>query len=80
MYSWARVGPGWKLGRTPRFSRDAAHSIYTGEIVELAKEHEALLVGAEHRFYGSSLNDDGLQLEELQYLSSQQAYVLFIKI
>ena len=42
-------------------------------MVELAKKHNALVVGAEHRFYGASINDDGLQLEEFQYLSSQQA-------
>ncbi|KAL4234124.1 Thymus-specific serine protease [Mactra antiquata] len=47
--------------------------IAEGEIVDLAKKQGALIVAAEHRFYGASLNDDGLQLGELQHLSSQQA-------
>jgi serine protease 16 len=41
--------------------------------VDLAKKYGALLFGVEHRFYGESINDDGLQLDSLQYLSSQQA-------
>ncbi|KAL5008420.1 hypothetical protein ScPMuIL_014001 [Solemya velum] len=44
-----------------------------GEHVELAEKYGALVVAVEHRFYGSSINTDGLQLESLQYLSSQQA-------
>ncbi|XP_060582512.1 thymus-specific serine protease-like [Ruditapes philippinarum] len=51
----------------------SSRAVEAGEIVDLAKKHNALIVGAEHRFYGASLNDDGLQLEELQHLSSQQA-------
>ena len=46
-----------------------------GEMYALGKVHGALLVGVEHRFYGASLHDDGLQLDELQHLSSQQAYI-----
>lgn len=45
----------------------------SGEMAELGKKHGALLVGVEHRFYGASINEDGMQLEQLQYLSSQQA-------
>ncbi|KAH3770490.1 hypothetical protein DPMN_171777, partial [Dreissena polymorpha] len=50
-----------------------ARDVEAGEMYELGRQHKALLVGVEHRFYGASLNDDGLQLEELEYLSSQQA-------
>ncbi|KAG7319587.1 hypothetical protein KOW79_016730 [Hemibagrus wyckioides] len=39
----------------------------------MAEKHGALLVALEHRFYGSSINAGGLELSNLQYLSSQQA-------
>lgn len=45
----------------------------TGHHVEMAKQHGALLVALEHRFYGYSVNPDGLELENLASLSSQQA-------
>ena len=41
--------------------------------MDLAKQYGAMVVSAEHRFYGLSINEDGLELEQLQYLSSQQA-------
>jgi hypothetical protein len=44
-----------------------------GEHVDLAKKYKALIFAVEHRFYGESLNDDGLELKNLQYLSSQEA-------
>ncbi|XP_052819166.1 thymus-specific serine protease-like [Mya arenaria] len=50
-----------------------SRDVEIGEMYNLGKANKALLLGVEHRFYGASLNDDGLQLEELQYLSSQQA-------
>ncbi|ELU12877.1 hypothetical protein CAPTEDRAFT_173918 [Capitella teleta] len=48
-------------------------TVQAGEHVDLAKKYKALIFAVEHRFYGESLNDDGLKLESLQYLSSQQA-------
>lgn len=39
----------------------------------MAKQHGALLVALEHRFYGYSVNSDGLESENLAGLSSQQA-------
>ncbi|KAG8448823.1 hypothetical protein GDO86_015771 [Hymenochirus boettgeri] len=48
-------------------------SVLSGEHVELAQTHRALLVSLEHRFYGSSINPDGMTLESLKFLSSQQA-------
>ncbi|NP_001089218.1 uncharacterized protein LOC734265 precursor [Xenopus laevis] len=48
-------------------------SVLSGEHVELAQTHRALLVSLEHRFYGSSINIDGLTLENIKFLSSQQA-------
>ncbi|XP_056140094.1 thymus-specific serine protease [Lampris incognitus] len=48
-------------------------SILAGHHVHIAKEHKALLVALEHRFYGDSINPDGLKTESLADLSSQQA-------
>lgn len=42
----------------------------------MAEEHGALLLALEHRFYGDSINPDGLETENLADLSSQQALVL----
>ncbi|XP_015253903.1 PREDICTED: thymus-specific serine protease-like [Cyprinodon variegatus] len=47
--------------------------LLTGHHVDMAKEHGALLLAVEHRFYGDSINPDGLETENLAYLSSQQA-------
>uniref|UniRef100_A0A3Q2CTQ0 Thymus-specific serine protease-like n=1 Tax=Cyprinodon variegatus TaxID=28743 RepID=A0A3Q2CTQ0_CYPVA len=49
---------------------------FAGHHVDMAKEHGALLLAVEHRFYGDSINPDGLETENLAYLSSQQALVL----
>ena len=45
----------------------------TAEPYDLAVKFGALFFVVEHRFYGKSLNPDGLELHNLQYLSSQQA-------
>lgn len=42
-------------------------------VYELAKEHRALLVNVEHRFYGESYPTSTMSTHNLQYLSSQQA-------
>ena len=42
-------------------------------IYELAKEHKALLVDIEHRFYGESYPTEDMSTESLKYLSSTQA-------
>ncbi|RHY98278.1 hypothetical protein DYB37_008106 [Aphanomyces astaci] len=42
-------------------------------IHELAQHHRALLVGVEHRFYGTSYPTPNMSTDNLQYLSSQQA-------
>ncbi|XP_037533989.1 thymus-specific serine protease [Nematolebias whitei] len=47
--------------------------VLTGHHVAMAKEHGALLLAVEHRFYGNSINLDGLKTENLVDLSSQQA-------
>ncbi len=49
------------------------HISITGHTVELAQTFGALLFGVEHRFYGESMNKDGLKLNQMQYLNSQQA-------
>ncbi|XP_013870451.1 thymus-specific serine protease [Austrofundulus limnaeus] len=47
--------------------------VLAGHHVAMAKEHGALLLAVEHRFYGNSINLDGLKTEKLVDLSSQQA-------
>ena len=44
-----------------------------GFIADLAKEHGALLVALEHRFYGESIPNDSSSTENLQYLTVDQA-------
>ncbi|XP_051534522.1 thymus-specific serine protease [Myxocyprinus asiaticus] len=48
-------------------------SVLFGHHVDMAERHGALLVALEHRFYGESINPDGLETEKLRDLSSQQA-------
>ncbi|KAJ8414530.1 hypothetical protein AAFF_G00037320 [Aldrovandia affinis] len=48
-------------------------NVLAGHHVDMAEEHGALLLALEHRFYGESINPDGLDTEQLSYLSSQQA-------
>ncbi|XP_042560035.1 thymus-specific serine protease isoform X2 [Clupea harengus] len=47
--------------------------VLAGHHVDMAEEHSALLVALEHRFYGDSINPEGLETENLSDLSSQQA-------
>ncbi|XP_041796642.1 thymus-specific serine protease [Chelmon rostratus] len=56
-------------GEGPIFDFD----VLAGHHVEMAEEHGALLLALEHRFYGDSINPDGLKTENLADLSSQQA-------
>ncbi|KAF7219575.1 putative serine protease F56F10.1 [Nothobranchius furzeri] len=49
--------------------------VLIGHHADMAKEHRALLLAVEHRFYGNSINQDGLKAENLAVLSSQQALV-----
>lgn len=49
------------------------YDVLAGEHVELSVKYGALVAAVEHRFYGESINPDGLKMENLQYLSSQQA-------
>ncbi|XP_072247877.1 thymus-specific serine protease [Leuresthes tenuis] len=56
-------------GEGPIFKFD----VLAGHHVDMAKEHGALLLAVEHRFYGDSINPDGLKTENLADLSSQQA-------
>eukprot|EP00605_Chrysophyceae_sp_TOSAG23-4_P001196 GSChrysophyteH1.ASY1.ANO1.1305.1 assembled CDS len=44
-----------------------------GFIADLAKEHGALLVALEHRFYGESIPNDSSATENLKYLTVEQA-------
>ncbi|XP_076592242.1 thymus-specific serine protease [Chaetodon auriga] len=56
-------------GEGPIFDFD----VLAGHHVEMAEEHGALLLALEHRFYGDSINPNGLKTENLADLSSQQA-------
>ncbi|XP_048378159.1 thymus-specific serine protease [Stegostoma tigrinum] len=50
-----------------------SYSVLAGEHVDLAQKYKALLVSLEHRYYGTSINPDGLTNQNIQFLSSQQA-------
>ncbi|XP_034024644.1 thymus-specific serine protease-like [Thalassophryne amazonica] len=50
--------------------------LLAGHHVNMAEEHGALLLALEHRFYGDSINADGLKLENMADLSSQQATIV----
>ncbi|XP_041662374.1 thymus-specific serine protease [Cheilinus undulatus] len=58
-------------GEGPIFEFD----VLAGHHVDMAEEHGALILTLEHRFYGDSINPDGLKTENLVCLSSQQALV-----
>nr|XP_032651508.1 thymus-specific serine protease [Chelonoidis abingdonii] len=49
-------------------------AVLAGHHMELAQKYGALAVALEHRFYGASINPDGLQDASLRFLSSQQAF------
>ena len=49
------------------------YSVVSGQHVELAVNHSALVVSLEHRFYGASIPTTNLSVENLAYLSSGQA-------
>ncbi|XP_064612363.1 thymus-specific serine protease-like [Liolophura sinensis] len=51
----------------------AVFDVLGGEHVDLARKYGALLFAVEHRYYGASINDDGLRLRNMKFLSSQQA-------
>ncbi|XP_078236223.1 thymus-specific serine protease isoform X1 [Pogona vitticeps] len=69
----------WQIPSSPVFlyiggeSGLSVFSVLAGHHVDLAEKYGALVVALEHRFYGASLNPDGLQDRNLQFLSSQQA-------
>jgi hypothetical protein len=46
-------------------------------IADYAQQYRALLLGLEHRFYGASKPLPSLSTENLQFLTSEQAYVIF---
>ncbi|KAK6470690.1 thymus-specific serine protease [Huso huso] len=49
------------------------YSVLSGHHVDMAQRYSALVVALEHRYYGASINPDGLSLENIRFLSSQQA-------
>lgn len=49
------------------------YDVLSGQHVELAANHSALILAVEHRFYGASAPTDDLSTENLKYLSSHQA-------
>uniref|UniRef100_A0AAY5KRD0 Serine protease 16 n=1 Tax=Esox lucius TaxID=8010 RepID=A0AAY5KRD0_ESOLU len=55
------------------FLPPCSSSLLLGHHADMAEDHGALLVTLEHRFYGDSINEDGLKTENLRHLSSQQA-------
>ena len=47
--------------------------LFVGAYIDFAQTYGALVIAVEHRFYGESINDDGLLTKNLRFLSSQQA-------
>ncbi|XP_044290683.1 thymus-specific serine protease-like [Varanus komodoensis] len=54
------------------------YDVLWGHHVEMARKYGALVVALEHRFYGASLNPDGLEDHNLRFLTSQQALADFL--
>ncbi|GCB75718.1 hypothetical protein scyTo_0017378 [Scyliorhinus torazame] len=75
---WVNAGL-WEQQRGPVFlfiggeGALTPYSVLAGEHVDLARKYRALLVSLEHRYYGASINPDGLSDQNIQLLSSQQA-------
>ncbi|XP_066913299.1 putative serine protease K12H4.7 [Clytia hemisphaerica] len=51
----------------------SARWVGVGSMVEMAKEHKALVLALEHRYYGDSHPTSDTSVENLKYLSSEQA-------
>ncbi|KAJ8280264.1 hypothetical protein GJAV_G00052460 [Gymnothorax javanicus] len=52
-----------------------SYVVLAGHHVDMAAEHGALVVALEHRFYGESINPDGLHLNKMRFLASQNSLV-----
>ncbi|XP_032828417.2 thymus-specific serine protease-like isoform X1 [Petromyzon marinus] len=76
----------WKRPRGPVFlyiggeSALNSNDVFVGQHVRLAQSHGALLVAAEHRFYGKSVNEEGLSDKNLRYLTISQALADLVRV
>lgn len=49
------------------------YDVLSGQHVELAANHSALIIALEHRFYGASIPTSDMSNDNMKYLSSHQA-------